>query len=345
VEESFLEMSVICFGSLKGGVGKTSLSVNVSHAFAERGCEVLLVDLDPMGHASRFFRSGNPHAQAATESPLARLFLTCEFGEAEVDLGKMVEAAISAHVSLVNPVRPGLALLPSGPELRHFLWGRGARLFKQLFPRLLKELSCRYDYIVIDTPPDFNVLTRNAIGAADIVVVPVDSSAMSIHCLEEIVSSSAHIKGPTWAIVRSMVTRQASRMQQMTADRLRETLCVKDAQDEQSDEEMGEDISNPMNFISLLEKRETQRKSTHDGAGAEADQSPIYLLRSLIFRSEQQNRLSFMGKTAFDGKTDSGLREHYSSVSRELEGILSLSAESDPLLDVDENFPLSMGMQ
>ncbi|MFN8391957.1 MAG: ParA family protein [Bdellovibrionota bacterium] len=340
-------MSVICFGSLKGGVGKTSLSVNVAHAFAERGCEVLLIDLDPMGHASRFFELGRVRVPAA-ESPIARLFLTCEFERKNADLGEMVEAAIGAHVSLITPVRTGLALLPSGPELRHFLWGRGARLFKELFPRLLQELSCRYDYIVIDTPPDFNVLTRNAIASSDVVVVPVDSSAMSIHCLEEIVSSSAHIRGPAWTIVRSMVTRQASRMQQLTTDRLGEKLLVQNAKESMDDEDDDSDLdlSNPLDFMSSIEKkeaRESARAPQTDSPG-KAPASPIYLLRSLIYRTEQQNRLSFVGKTAFDVK-GSPLREHYSAVSREIEGILALAAENDPLLDVNENFPLSVGLQ
>lgn len=345
-------MGVICFGSLKGGVGKTSLSVNVSHAFAERGCEVLLIDLDPMGHASRFFQSAGAQGGAgeSVESPLARLFLASDLEErVNKEESGIVEAAIASKISLVRPVRPNFAVLPSGPELRHFLWGRGARLYKEFFPRLLKELSCSYDHIVIDTPPDFNVLVRNAIAAADMVVVPVDSSAMSIHCLEEIVSSAAHIKGPSWAIVRSMVTRQASRMHQLTADRLRENLRLQDSRTVEGEDE---DISDSESFISLLERREQLHDETErdpdtrlSGAEGGTGDSPIFLLNSLIYRSEAQNKLSFLRRTAFDPKGDSTLREHYSAVASEIEYIMSLSADSDPLLDIDENFAMTLAMQ
>ncbi len=346
-------MGVICFGSLKGGVGKTSLSVNVAHAFAERGCEVLLIDLDPMGHASRFFRAaknGAPKKESvSSESPLARLFLGCDLEAQSVEAANIVEVALTNHVPLVQPVRPRLALMPSGPELRHFLWGRGARLFRDFFPKLIRELSCSYDYIIIDTPPDFNILVRNAIAASDIVVVPVDSSAMSIHCLEEIVSSAAHIKGPCWAIVRSMVTRQASRMQRLTSDRLRENLQVKDTRSEDPADD-ADDLTDPAHFISLLERRELENRAQgrggnkSEGSKPEGD-GPIYLLNSLIYRSEAQNKLSFSGRTAFDSSGDSMLREHYSAVAAEIEQILSLGADSDPLLDINENFALSLGMQ
>lgn len=349
-------MGVICFGSLKGGVGKTSLSVNVAHAYAERGCEVLIVDLDPMGHASRLFLSGQEaggveQSQAlSVESPLARLFLASESGAAAAgNISNITERCVQQNITLLRPVREQLSLIPSGPELRHFLWGRGARLFKDYFSDLIKELSSDFDHIIIDTPPDFNVLTRNALASADIIVVPVDSSAMSVHCLEEIVTSANHIQGPTWAIVRSMVTKQASRMHRLTSDLLEESA----RKQENSMVRLGgaaegaseiEDISDPEDFISLVERKGRDRSPGQELEEEEqtiADRSPIFLLHSVIYRSEQQNKLSFMGRTAFDHKANSPLKEQYLSVSRELEALLSLSAKADPALEMENEFPLS----
>lgn len=354
-------MAVICFGSLKGGVGKTSLSVNVAHAFAERGCETLLIDLDPMGHASRFFRQRCDLEQC--ESPLARLFLGSDLlaaadkpaaGGGVPENVNLVERAIAEQIPLVVPVRDRLALLRSGPELRYFLWGRGARAFKQFFQKLIEELHCSYDYIVIDTPPDFNVLTRNALASSELVVVPVDSSAMSIHCLEEIIASTGHIKGPRWAIVRSMVTKQASRMQRLTSTRLQETLQLQSPQqaaqahdDPYADEE-DVDISNPESFIELVERRErgrAQETAPVSDAPPPSDEQPILLLNSVVYRSEQQNRMTFLGATAFDSKGDKALREHYGGIAREVDFILSIGVDDDPLLDVQSEFPISMGMQ
>lgn len=377
-------MGLITFGSLKGGVGKTSLSVNVAHAFAERGCETLLIDLDPMAHASRFFsvkastRSSSGKTAAVegprVESPLARLFLTCDLDpqssdsgadgsavasasaasgseQEEPPLGSCVEAAIDSSIALVQPVRPQLAMIPAGPELRHFLWGRGARTFKNLFGRLLEELRCNYDYIVIDTPPDFNVLTRNAIAVSDLVVVPVDSSAMSIHGLEEIVSSASHIKGPTWTIIRSMVNRQASRVQRLSVDRLQRNLSLRSSSeldDDDADDTDVPDISNPEVFISMIEERDrrnAERQSRPNSFGATKPsfpnnpmtESPLYLLNSVIYRSEEQNRLSFLGKTVFDARGGSALRDQFGSVARELEQMLSFRESADPTMQ-DEHF-------
>ncbi len=328
-------MSVVCFGSLKGGVGKTSLSVNVAHAFAQKGCEVLLIDLDPMAHASRLFNL------AGGEAPLARLFLGSDL-ENHCGAGlTLVEAVIAARVPLVSPVRPRLALIPGGPELRHFFWGKGARFFREYFTPLIRELASSYDYIVIDTPPDFNILTRNSIAVSNVVLVPVDSSVMSIHGLEEIIASAAHIKGPSWGIVRTMVNRRASRMQEITQERLK-------------------DIDDPNYFIALLEQREREnrrrsRDEDHDddrdddreqsGDPMDRQDNPIYLLNPVIYRSEQQNRLSFLGKTAFDAKGSSDLQVQYAAVAREIENILAVDAPGDPLLDINENFALSLGLQ
>ncbi len=390
-------MAVICFGSLKGGVGKTSLSVNVAHAFAERGCETLLIDLDPMGHASRFFRQHVEQDQE--ESPLARLFLGSDrslngergalngpssgistrsvsgigAGSASAGSGavgsddnvNLVERAVAEAIPLVVPVRNRLALLRSGPELRYFLWGRGARAFKQFFQQLIEELHSSFDYIVIDTPPDFNVLTRNALATSELVVVPVDSSAMSIHCLEEIITSAGHIKGPRWAIVRSMVTKQASRMQRLTSARLQETFQVTSPQqaararedlcEDEDDEDI--DISNPESFIELVERRERgltagggdrpAGRLSDECASAESDgrDQPILLLNSVVYRSEQQNRMTFLGATAFDSKGDKALREQYGGIAREVDFILSIGADDDPLLDVQPEFSLSAGLQ
>ena len=74
-------MGVICFASLKGGVGKTSAAVNTAHAFATAGCETVLVDLDPSCNASLFFRAG-PFAAPQIEQQLAHVLLSSRTHEA-----------------------------------------------------------------------------------------------------------------------------------------------------------------------------------------------------------------------------------------------------------------------
>lgn len=320
-------MGVICFSSLKGGVGKTTLSLNVAGAFAERGCETLLIDLDPSAHSSRFFLPRTPGTDKPIESPLARLFLSGEALQSEPD-ESLIDAAVEQGIPFVLPVRPNFAVLPGGPELRHFLWGKAARTFKRLFARLIDELHSSYDYIIIDTPPDYNVLMRNAIAVSDLVVVPVDSSAMSIDCMEELLNNCAHIRGPQWCILRTMVNRQASRIQKLSTDRLKESVSIRSA-DDVEEEELIDSLQDADNFIAMIEEREP---STEEDS--QADQSPIYLLNSVVARTEQQNRLSFQGRTAYDTKATRGLAKQYSGVARELEEMLSFLGEEESEISV-----------
>jgi len=306
-------MGVIVFASLKGGVGKTSLSVNVAHAFSKRRCRTLLIDLDPAGHASRFFRV-NPGA----ESPLARHFF--ELAKEDVD-------EVPSPENSIVQVRPDLELLPSGEELRHFLWGRGNQLFSRYFPKLIKTLRFEYDHVVIDTPPDFNPLTRNSLASADVAVVPVDASEMSIFSLEELLLSAQHLERPTWGIVRTMVNRKASRSQMLSSERLQEKLEL------QHIEEEGEDapefnVEDPNSFMEMLQNWEKEHAGIKPKVPAKQVDKPIYLLRSLLYRTELQNQLTFSGKTALDSRTKTTLSEQYLSVAREVESLLT-SKESD----------------
>lgn len=307
-------MAVICFASLKGGVGKTSLSVNVSHAFAERGCETLLIDLDPAGHTTRFFKSGDLVHQFPQESPLARLFLANDSEFWESERKGIIETAYGNGLSLFTPVRERFSVLPSGPELRHFLWGRGGRMFRQLFPRLIEELKDCFDQVVIDTPPDLNPTTRNSIASADLVAVPVDASEMSIYCLEEIISQTAHIQGPAWSIIRTMVNRQAHRGRALTNERLGKHL------DLEGTENKDIDLEDPGQFISLLRARTVKAA---ESANVQADARPIYLLNTVVYRTDEQNKLSFYRKTAFDSRNTARLAEQYADVAGEVEDILA----------------------
>ncbi len=308
-------MGVICFSSLKGGVGKTTLSLNVAAGYAERGGETLLIDLDPSAHTTRFFMQGD----ALPESPLARLFLSSSAGGSD----SLIDVSVRKKINLLREVRKRLVLLPGGAELRHFLWGKGANTFKFLFSRLIKELKPSFDYIVIDTPPDFSVIVRNAIAASDLVVVPVDGSAMSIDCLNQLVSDAAHIKGPEWCIVRSMVSKQASRLRKISEKRIKENLSVKEFS-ENDDFDVDQDMMQTEDgFISFVNQ---SGRGDFDKDIPESN-SPIYLLDSMVYRSEEQNKLSFAAKTAFENKKTISLASQYRKLARELDALLIVTEE------------------
>ncbi len=291
-------MGVICFSSLKGGVGKTSLSINIAAAFAARGGETLLIDLDPAAHTTRFFSKN----RTIDESPLPRILLNPEIK----DSSSILEFSLSKKINLLRSVRDRLVLMPGGPELRHFFWGKGIQSVKDNFARLIAELNLSFDYIVIDTAPDLNILVRNAIAASDIAIVPVDGSVMSVDCLNQLLGDVAHIDGPQWGIVRSMFSRKATKLRELSETSIRENLAVRDLDQEETG-------------IYMDRLSDSSSEST----------DPIYLLDSVIYRTEEQNKLSYKAQTAFESKITKKLAKEYLTLSKELDALLMVVEEQN----------------
>lgn len=315
-------MSIIACCSLKGGVGKTSLAVNIAHAFAYRGCMTLLIDLDPSAHASRLFCNNGVEEFFPKVSPLARAFLKKNSSKESTSLLSQNEEPFFI------PVRSFLELLPSGKELRYFIAAQGTKYFAKGFPKLIEELKSHFDHIVIDTPPEFNVLTRNAIAVSDISLCPVDPSEMGIHSVEELLDCAKHIKKPIWALVRTMVNTQAERTRALSNQRLQANLLFKDKNINSEEDLINLDAEDPKNFLSLF----SEWKPTDEGSNKVENigfNRPVFLLDSFVKRSEAQNQLSFLGKTAFDNRKTSALARQYLAIARELEDILSNQEEDD----------------
>ena len=115
-------MSILTFSSLKGGVGKTSLTINVGHAFASQDCKTLLIDLDPQAHATRLLEKQFGNERQSEELPLARvLWWSEEMGEERHQ--ELLERALDVDPPLLVPVRENFDLLRGGEELRHFFGG------------------------------------------------------------------------------------------------------------------------------------------------------------------------------------------------------------------------------
>lgn len=310
-------MGIISFASMKGGVGKTSAAVNVSHALASRGCETLLIDLDPTCHASRYYRPA-AYDSGEAEAPLTKLFVLPEIRKSAEELGSLIDAASEHNLELIYKVRSCLNILPAASPLRCFLMEEAKEIFSNSFSELIEELEGAFDYIVIDTPPDFNTLTQAAISASDLVVVPVDSSALSINGMEEMLSRASDIEGPHWSIVRMMVTRNASRIQRLSNARLDQQVVGSRSEDDSD----FEGVASGENVVAI--DFEAGRSGDKTGASqpAAANDKPIFLLDSVIYRTEEQNRLSYRGKTAFDVRSASRLAGEYSALAKELESAL-----------------------
>ena len=166
------ETNVIAFANQKGGVAKTTTTLNLGVAFAERGHTVLLVDLDPQGNLT-MSQGLNPDTieHSMFDVLVHRLPIEQVIVTREVDLAVASIDLAGADMALSTQI------------------GRERALEKALAPML-----GRYDYILIDTPPSLGLLTINAFVVADGVIVPVQTEYLSLRGLVQLENTLSMVR-------------------------------------------------------------------------------------------------------------------------------------------------------
>lgn len=160
-------MWTIAIINQKGGCGKTTTAINLSGVLARQGRRVLLADLDPQGHCA-----------AGMGIPEQRIDL--DIGDALMAAG---QRTIDLSRLLWRPAR-NLDLAPSRMRLAGLEAARGgladAADRELRLRKAIASLSSNYDFCCIDCPPSIGLLTYNSIAAADMVVIPVETSFFSL---------------------------------------------------------------------------------------------------------------------------------------------------------------------
>ncbi len=171
---------VVVIANQKGGVGKTTTTMNLGIGLANDGRKVLLVDADPQASLTISMGFRNPD-------------------ELQITVATLIQSAMTGRIPSVNHGiihhSEGVDLLPanielSGQELRLF----GARGREMMLRSCLAGLRGSYDYILIDCGPTLGMMTINALAAADSVIIPTQPNYLAVKGLDLLLRSIAQVR-------------------------------------------------------------------------------------------------------------------------------------------------------
>ena len=202
-------MRVLAVANQKGGVGKTTTAINLGTALAAIGEQVLLIDMDPQGNAS-------------TGLGVPRETRRITIYDVMVDGRSVEDAGVATTV-------PGLTIIPadadmSGVEIELSQADRRSYRLRDALAASVERGQTRYDYVLIDCPPSLNLLTLNAMSAADAVLVPLQCEFFALEGLSQLMKTidmvrhSLNPKLEIQGLVLTMYDRRNALSGQVAAD-------------------------------------------------------------------------------------------------------------------------------
>lgn len=159
---------IIAVANQKGGVGKSTTAINLSACLAEMGKKVLTIDMDPQGNATSGFG--------------------IDKNSASPTLYELLLGECSTHDCMLNNVIENLSLIPSnvnlaGAEIELL----GVEEREYILKKAIDEIKNKFDFIIMDCPPSLNMLTVNAMTAANSILVPIQCEYYALEGLTQLI--------------------------------------------------------------------------------------------------------------------------------------------------------------